>query len=152
MVCSRSVSHMRFVAFGVLLWVFSGANTMAEPMDGPRMLGGIETVPATLVAEQILREAYDRLNIPVEVQYLPSKRVRYLARLGRLDGDLFRVRSMQDEYTRMVRVPSPLLTGYIHCAVGSKEDLQLCDNPSDVSGRIAMLKSVRVEEDYVEEL
>ena len=152
MVIARFIDGIRFAALSVLLWIAAVPDALAEPMDGPRVLGGIESVPATLVADQILREAYGRLDIPVKIQYLPSKRVRYLSRLGRLDGDLFRVRSMQDEYTRMVRVPAPLLTGYIHCAVGNPDDLHLCDNPSEVKGMVAMLKSVRVAEDYVQEL
>lgn len=125
MVIVRFVPGIRFAALSFLLWAAAVPDALAEPMDGPRVLGGIESVPATLVADQILREAYGRLDIPVKIQYLPSKRVRYLSRLGRLDGDLFRVRSMQDEYTRMVRVPAPLLTGYIHCAVGNPADLHL---------------------------
>lgn len=151
MLMDRALSGFGYAALAVLLWFHSAADLFAETVNHPRILGGIESVPATKVAEEILREAYGRLGIPIKVQYLPNRRVRYMARLGRLDGDLFRVRSIQPEYTRMLRVPAPLLTGYIHCVVRGPEDLHLCDDPASLEGPVAKLTGVRVEEEYVEE-
>lgn len=152
MVRFRFLTLFHFLLLGAFVSADTRHTVTSESADEPRELGGIQSVPATLVAEQILREAYSRRGITIDVSYLPSRRVRYLARLGQLDGDLFRVRSMQREYTRMVRVPTPLLTGHLHCVVKDRDSLGICENLGDVKGPVAIHRGVRVAEEFVSEL
>lgn len=51
--------------------------------------------PGLHVCEQVLREAYARLGLSIEVEHLPAERSLHWATSGRLDGELCRVQETE---------------------------------------------------------
>lgn len=68
----------------------------------------IGTDPATVTAEQIVREAYRRLGINLVLHRLPGERSLVQANDGKMDGELYRKLGMEREYPNLVIVPVPL--------------------------------------------
>ncbi|MYN01147.1 transporter substrate-binding domain-containing protein [Pseudoduganella sp. DS3] len=68
----------------------------------------IGTDPATVTAEQIVREAYRRLGINLVLHHLPGERSLVQANDGKMDGELYRKLGMEREYPNLVIVPVPL--------------------------------------------
>lgn len=66
--------------------------------------------PATTIAEQILREAYRRLGINLNVHKLPGERTLVYANDGKMDGELYRKLGMEREYPNLIIIPVPLQT------------------------------------------
>ena len=104
---------MRF-AFLVLALVSAMVSHAAEnPVVGPDRLQIVVSadVPSTQAALSIMEVAYRRLGIRLDTLEVPSRRALFLANQGRVDGDLFRTRSVGEERENLIRVPSPLLHG-----------------------------------------
>lgn len=70
----------------------------------------LETDPATDIAEQVLREAYHRLGMGLEVVRLPAERALLSANDGVVDGELYRKVGIERDYPNLMIVPVPLLT------------------------------------------
>ncbi|MBB4844181.1 polar amino acid transport system substrate-binding protein [Paucibacter oligotrophus] len=70
----------------------------------------LEGDPATLIAERVMREAYLRLGIALEVQAMPGERSLISANSGETDGELYRKMGIDKSYPQLIRVPVPLQT------------------------------------------
>ncbi|UTY60418.1 ABC transporter substrate-binding protein [Massilia sp. erpn] len=70
----------------------------------------LETDPATDIAEQVLREAYRRLSMSLDVVRLPAERALVSANDGMMDGELYRKVGIERDYPNLMIVPVPLLT------------------------------------------
>ncbi|WP_256077662.1 ABC transporter substrate-binding protein [Massilia sp. YIM B04103] len=70
----------------------------------------LETDPATDIAEQVLREAYRRLGMNLDVVRLPAERALVSANDGMMDGELYRKIGIERDYPNLMIVPIPLLT------------------------------------------
>lgn len=70
----------------------------------------LENDPATDIAEQILKQAYQRLGLDLVVKKLPGERSLYSANNGETDGELYRKIGMERDYPNLMIVPVPLLT------------------------------------------
>lgn len=66
--------------------------------------------PAATVAEQIMTEAYRRLDITLIVHRQPGERSLVSANAGEMDGELYRRLGMERDYPNLVIVPVPLQT------------------------------------------
>ena len=77
----------------------------------------IDDVPSTVAGMALLREAYARLGVDMQVVVLPSRRALYLADRGELDGDLFRIATVAENYPNLRRVDYPLLEAGLYAVV-----------------------------------
>ncbi len=68
-----------------------------------------EPDPFILTAINILREAYKRLDIEVEITHLPGERAINMANRGEVDGEVFRVAGIHEKYTNLLMVPVPVV-------------------------------------------
>ncbi|MDT8445807.1 MAG: transporter substrate-binding domain-containing protein [bacterium] len=97
-----------------LLWVltFFGALTLAaEPtlILGTPLSPPLSTVRQDGAIDLIVKEAFKRIGREVTYQILPGQRSLLNAVQGIDDGDLFRVKGIEDYFPNIVRVPEKLL-------------------------------------------
>ncbi|PRC92088.1 Bacterial extracellular solute-binding protein, family 3 [Solimicrobium silvestre] len=69
----------------------------------------LEQDPATSIAEQVMAEAYRRLNIKMKLTRLPGERSLQSANDGEVDGELYRKLYMEKDYPNLLIVPVELL-------------------------------------------
>ncbi|MDM4766200.1 transporter substrate-binding domain-containing protein [Pelomonas sp. SE-A7] len=70
----------------------------------------LEQDPATTVAERVMREAYRRLGLELQVQAMPGERSLISANSGETDAELYRRAGIDRLYPQLLQVPVPLLT------------------------------------------
>lgn len=70
----------------------------------------LEPDPATTVAERVMREAYRRLGLGLEVLSLPGERSLLSANSGEHDAELYRKAGIEQAYPNLLMVPVPLQT------------------------------------------
>jgi polar amino acid transport system substrate-binding protein len=70
----------------------------------------IEETPDIEISRLVLAEAYGRLGIDITIQELPGLRALIYANEGLTDGELFRAKGIEDEYTNLVRIQVPINT------------------------------------------
>lgn len=68
-----------------------------------------EPTPFTITAERILREAYTRLGIEIDIQHYPGERALYTANQGVVDGELVRVTNLHTTYPNLLMVPTSFM-------------------------------------------
>lgn len=142
----------------LLITLLLGNTALADPAaeDTPSELrfAVIADVPSTELALELLRTAYGRLGIDVVTRLVPSRRALLMADIGEVDGDLFRIADVGDQYPNLVRVPYPLLTGQLH-ALASNPDLvglQSLDQLTTTDLRVAVRRGVIIAEQTAEAL
>lgn len=69
------------------------------------VLSTFEADPFVISAGRIVREAYRRIAIGVEIVNLPGKRALSTANKGRVDGEVFRIKGIDKEYKNLLMVP-----------------------------------------------
>ncbi|QTA85079.1 substrate-binding periplasmic protein [Desulfonema magnum] len=62
-----------------------------------------------VVGVNILREAYQRIGIQIETKILPAERALHMANKGKFDGEVIRIREVQELYPNLRRVPVPVI-------------------------------------------
>ncbi len=62
----------------------------------------------TRMIEHRLKTAYQTLGYQLRVQYLPAGRSLIMSNKGEFDGELFRIKSITEEYPNLLRVPVAL--------------------------------------------
>ena len=77
-----------------------------------------DDAPLVIIAERVIRDAYTRLGIEVEIQYLPGERAIHSANYGKTDGELFRVAEINQTYSNLLMVPVPI--SYVEIVVFTK--------------------------------
>lgn len=67
------------------------------------------------ISEEVLRAAYKRLGIEIEVKELPARRAIVLANTGGVDGELSRIAGIEKKFTSLlpVRVPINFIEGVV---------------------------------------
>jgi len=61
------------------------------------------------ICEEILQEAYDRLDIIMMVKTYPGNRSLELSNMGKIDGELFRAKLIQKKYKNLIIIPVELV-------------------------------------------
>ncbi|MHA7879615.1 MAG: hypothetical protein ACX931_07480 [Saccharospirillum sp.] len=112
----------RRLVYTALCWLLLAMAAHAEHWT----LSAVENSTLTRLAQAIVRPAYAELGITIEVhEYPPMRALRY-SNNGLVDGELYRVRGIEAQYTNLIPVPEPLLTGDI---VAFTLDPALADHP-----------------------
>lgn len=68
----------------------------------------LEVDPATTVAARVMREAYRRLGLGLEVLSMPGERSLLSANAGESDAELYRKAGIERGYPNLLMVPVPL--------------------------------------------
>ncbi len=92
---------LRIVA---LLTVVPGLPTQAETLT----FAAISDSAYVKVSTQVLHEAYAQLGFDIRVAPYPSQRSLLVANSGEIDGELHRIANIEEEYSNLVRVPTPV--------------------------------------------
>jgi len=71
----------------------------------------IENLSHGFITEKILKEAYKRIGIKMEVKGYPAERAMQMANEGESDGELRRPAGMNKEYKNLIMVPQPVDVG-----------------------------------------
>jgi len=61
--------------------------------------------PITAISARVVSEAYKRLGIQVHIEKFPSERSIVQANNGNVDGDVCRIKGLDDTYTNLIMVP-----------------------------------------------
>jgi len=75
--------------------------------------------PDQVIGAEILKAAYKKLEIPIEIVTMPGKRALIESSEGRADGEIHRIFEIGNEYQTLVRVPTPI--NYIEPSVFSRK-------------------------------
>jgi len=76
-------------------------TTVSEPLSNTQGVG---------VTDLLLREAFKRANINMEITYVPAERALLNANKGFDDGTFLRISGMEKNYVNLVAVPESVLT------------------------------------------
>ncbi len=64
--------------------------------------------PTKLIAIRVVREAYRRIGITIEVKEYPALRALHISNSGLVDGELFRGEGVNKKFSNLMVVPIPL--------------------------------------------
>ncbi len=110
-----------------------------------------EGAPDQAVSEKILNVVYSRLDIPITMVYMPSKRALLESRSGRVDGTTHRILAIGSEYPELIRVPTPI--NYIEPTVFSKKkDFTGTGVDSIKNYRIGIMRGARHAELFTKDM
>ncbi len=105
---TRRPALFAFLFSCILLQALAGPQAWAAaPLRASTLL---EQDPATTVAERVLREAYRRIGLELQVLAMPGERSLVSANLGDTDAELYRRAGIDKAYPQLLMVPVPLLT------------------------------------------
>ncbi len=65
----------------------------------------VRNFKAGLMMTEILKDAYGRLNIQIEVEEFPGERALKKSNSGEVDGELFRIPNVHKKYTNLIMIP-----------------------------------------------
>jgi len=92
----------------------------------------LENIPDHILGGMLLEVIYSRANIPLEFEILPAKRALFESSEGRVDGELQRIYEIGEEYSTLVRVPTPFT--YFEVVAYSKKHNFYVSGWSSLSG------------------
>ena len=86
--------------------------------EEPLRIVQLENSFSQMITIEILKAVYKRLDIPITIVIMPSKRALTESQLGRIDGEAHRIFEIGEVYPTLIRVPTPI--NYIEPTVFSK--------------------------------
>ncbi|OMH29152.1 ABC transporter substrate-binding protein [Motiliproteus sp. MSK22-1] len=120
----------------------------AEPaIRLPKLLvfSAIEKSQNSLISAQVLVEAYRRIGVSIQVRFYPAKRALLLSNNGLVDGELFRIRGIEEQYQNLRPVPVPV--NYLEGVVYAKQlNFQVTGWDSIKPYRIGIRRGVKFTE------
>lgn len=106
----RTLSKLCIAASVLAAACFSWPAAAADAARVLRLTTVQETDQLVKPAKQVLDVAYRSLNIQIDIIPLPLERSLMLASSGAYDGDLGRTQSVELDFPRLLRVPTPIGT------------------------------------------
>ncbi len=85
----------------------------------PLIFAQINDTPDQVIGAEILKVAYQRLGIPIDILPMPGKRALIESSHGRLAGEVHRIYRVGEDYPALVRVPTSI--NYIEPSVFSND-------------------------------
>jgi len=102
----------------------------------------IQNTPDQMVGAEILKTIYNKIGISIQMKDMPGKRALSESSAGRVDGEVHRIFKIGEDYSTLVRVPTPI--NYIEPSVFSKNHnfkITDCANLKDYN--IGIVRGVR---------
>ncbi|MEZ7197950.1 substrate-binding periplasmic protein [Pseudodesulfovibrio karagichevae] len=99
----------------------------APALAGQTLVLGYGGGTLSLSSLKVLREAYSRIGITVEAKRLPAARSLEMAEKGQVDGEVNRIRAIEEQYPRLMRIDVPVnrLEGVVMTCSTSLEHVSL---------------------------
>ncbi|EPJ51079.1 MAG: hypothetical protein OFPI_18380 [Osedax symbiont Rs2] len=73
------------------------------------ILSTFKKYPLSLTVSEIMKSAYKKIGLAVEIHYLPGKRALIYSNSGHSDGELFRIEGIENNYHNLIRIPVALI-------------------------------------------
>lgn len=102
------------------------------------------------LAQQIVTEVYQPLDIEIELLTLPTARSLRYVNDGLADAELARVEGIEQEFTDLMPVPVPLVTLYL-IAVARTADVSIKSMQQARGGRVAIKLGSKYVEQYTKD-
>ena len=96
----------RLILAFALFSLFSVGVNAAEKL----LFSGIRGSVNTDISMRVLKEAYKKLDIEVEVLPLPGARALQSSNSGKVDGEVFRIVNVHKKFKNLIPVPTPINT------------------------------------------
>jgi len=96
---------MRRLIFIILFILLTTCPVQAEEK---LVFSALQDSKLGLMVEEVLLEAYNRIGIKAETQWLPGARALRMANDGEVDGAQLRVASVSKKYSNLIIVPVPV--------------------------------------------
>jgi len=93
-----------FIVFALSMFVFPSLSLSVERLQ----LSKIEGSVLTKISEQVLVEAYQKLDIKIEFVSFPAKRGLMISNEGSVDGEVHRIKKVDYKYPNLIRVPTAI--------------------------------------------
>lgn len=90
-----------FKTIMVLIFMFQAVFASAQ---GTLVFSAVEKTRSTKNVVEILRRAYQKMDIRVEIAELPGKRGLIYSNEGKTDGEAFRIIGIEEEFTNLRRI------------------------------------------------
>ncbi len=100
---------LTLIILGIVCLLGAPAVMAEVKSDSALVLGGANTTSG-MVCGSIIKEAYRRMGVIIDMQYLPSARALALSIQGKTDGEACRILSVAQRSKSLVRVPVPYLS------------------------------------------
>lgn len=132
---------MRRLKLAVLLFFLSQLVYAKDTLEFTTIDGSAYAV----ISERVLREAYKRLGIDINVSGRPAPRAIHEANIGRSDGELYRIKNIHKKYPNllMVSVPVGIMEGI---ALTTQNDLKISDWKALSPHRVCIRNGVKFAE------
>lgn len=118
---------MKFFIFFFALLYASIELALGETL----VFSAIENSENSNISEQVLREAYRELGKEIKVLHFPGKRALQMSNLGRVDGELFRIGGLSEDFPNLLQLPTCInllegvhVSAYNNYDIKSWEDLE----------------------------
>lgn len=99
-----------------LLFIFS-LNQQGFGVEKYTISTGFADNPTVKIVAPIIKEAYKRLNIEVQINNYPWQRALHASNVGIADAELFRSFVSEEEYPNLIKVDSPVYyVEFVACA------------------------------------
>lgn len=69
---------------------------------------GIKGSANSDISQRVLEEAYQTLGIEIVIELYPGKRALALSGAGQVDGELFRIDGIENQFPNLIKVPTPI--------------------------------------------
>lgn len=115
----RSIKTKLTLLFLILFFAMKPQRVLAEDTLILTTFPDSDT-PNIIIAHAIMKEAYKRLGINIELRYLPGRRAISSANSGTMDGLLFHVPDLNLTYTDLIQIKTPVFHSEIVAFVQNK--------------------------------
>lgn len=72
------------------------------------VFSAVENSPPVITVGQLLKEAYSRLGIEIEILELPGERALSYSNTGKTDGETFRISGIESDYPNLIKIEVPV--------------------------------------------
>ncbi len=110
------------------------------------LISTFKKYPLSLTVSEIVKSAYAKLGVEVEVRYLPGKRSLHYSNTGHADGELFRIQGIDHIYPNLVRIPVAIME-LETIAYAKRTDIVIDGWASLTPYKIGFLRGFRKAED-----
>ncbi|WP_108649768.1 substrate-binding periplasmic protein [Dongshaea marina] len=100
-----------------------------------RIVLGSTASPIANASSKVLKEAYSRLGIQIQIKELPAERSLIFSNQGLIDGEVNRIKGLEMRYPNLVRVP---------VAINHFEAVLVAQDPAPKVSGLQSLKNYRI--------
>lgn len=129
---------------GVIVVTFGFSNVKPVHAETVVLVTPLNSVD-TIISEVILRTAYKRIGINVEIRKLPAERALRMADAGNVTGEVQRIFGIEKTYTNLLRV-DPFIN-FLEATVFARDKDLVIKNADDLQGyRVCIIRGIKFAE------